>query len=68
MAMEDRAIIPGKGFVLVGPVDTKVPDLGAVNLNDADTFTGWQWLGHTSRENTVALSKEGGEASTLENS
>lgn len=65
MAMEDKAIIPGKGFVLVGDVDAAVPDIGAIDLNDPSTFTGFEWLGHTSRENTVALSKEGGESTAL---
>lgn len=61
----DATIIPGKGTVLVADPDTAVP----TNYETLDPLTlptggvGWQALGHTSRENTVSMNKEGGEAS-----
>lgn len=56
-------IIPGKGTVLVADPDTAAPE----NYETLDPRTlaggsGWQALGHTSRENSVAMNKEGGEA------
>lgn len=75
MAFNTNAtIIPGKGTVLVADPDTAVPTdyktLDPTNetaMNDATTGTakGWKTMGHTSRENTVALSKEGGEATQI---
>lgn len=63
-------IIPGKGTVLVADPDTAVPtdyltlDPGP-NGNMATAAVGWEAMGHTSRENTVALNKEGGEATQI---
>lgn len=62
-------IIPGKGTVLVGDPDTPAPaDYLTLNPADVAAFAaaapGWDVLGHTSRENTVGMTKEGGEAST----
>lgn len=60
-------IIPGKGTVLVADPD-KAPPVDYLTLNPNDTAAlttaapGWSVLGHTSRENMVAMSKEGGEA------
>lgn len=60
-------IIPGKGTVLVADPD-KAPPVDYMTLNPADKTAlataapGWETLGHTSRENMVAMSKEGGEA------
>lgn len=60
-------IIPGKGTVLVADPDTAPPE-DYLTLNPADATAlvtaapGWDVLGHTSRENTVGMSKEGGEA------
>jgi hypothetical protein len=59
--------IPGKGTVLVADPDTAAPtnyltlDPTAVPLVGA---TGWSALGHTSRENNVSLSKDGGDVTT----
>lgn len=58
-------IIPGTGAVFIAEPDTEVPDVALIDFKKESTFTGWKWLGHTSRENAVALSKEGGEPSTL---
>lgn len=56
-------IIPGKGTVLVADPDTPVPaDYMTLDPMTLPAGSGWQALGHTSRENSVAMSKEGGEA------
>lgn len=63
----NATIIPGKGTVLVADPD-KAPPIDYMTLNPADPTSfataapGWEALGHTSRENMVAMSKEGGEA------
>lgn len=60
-------IIPGKGTVLVADPDT-LPPSDYLTLNPMDLTTDapdWEALGHTSRENNVALSKEGGEATQM---
>lgn len=66
MAMEDNAIIPGQGAVFVAEVDTPVPDLSSIDINSDLTVavSGWDWFGHTSKDNMVALSKEGGEVTS----
>lgn len=57
-------IIPGKGTVLVADPDSEVPgDYMTLDPMALPAESPWQALGHTSRENTVAMSKEGGEAS-----
>lgn len=59
-------ILPGRGAVFHAPVDTPAFDLDALVLTDPATFaTPWESLGHTSRENTVAFSKDGGEATQV---
>lgn len=58
-------IIPGTGFVLLAPVDTDVPDIAKIDYTKPDTLGAWKWLGHTSRENNVALSADGGDSNVL---
>lgn len=60
--------IPGKGTVLVAAPDTAAPtnyltlDPTSGGATGPITgATGWSALGHTSRENNVALSKDGGD-------
>ncbi|WP_312964330.1 hypothetical protein [Kocuria rhizophila] len=57
-----KTIIPFRGNVLVAPVDTAPIDISSFVIGDDKTYTGWQSLGHTSRENSVALEKDGGDA------
>jgi hypothetical protein len=62
-------IIPGKGTVLVADPDTLPPtDYLTLDPSNPTSFAtaapGWDAMGHTSRENNVALSKEGGEATS----
>lgn len=66
MALTDSAVIlPGRGYLFsnatVGaapPADTQA-ELDALVLDSATLATGWNNLGHTSRENSVALDKDG---------
>lgn len=64
MALDASAtIIPGRGTLFVTEdLTAKFPDYKTVDPRTPSTFTGWDCLGHTSRENTVALSKDGGDA------
>lgn len=64
MALDNGAtIIPGRGTVFVDMTGTAASfDYKTVNPRDPSTFPGWDCLGHTSRENTVALAKDGGDA------
>ncbi|MCG7425053.1 hypothetical protein [Kocuria rhizophila] len=57
-----KTIIPFRGNVLVAPVDTKPIDISSFVIGEESTYTGWDSIGHTSRENTVALEKDGGDA------
>lgn len=57
--------IPGKGTVLVADPDTEVA-FDYLTLDPTGVLTGgWEALGHTSRENNVTLSKEGGDVTTV---
>lgn len=61
-------VIPGKGTVLVADPDTAAPTNYETLDPTADLTTiaaGWEALGHTSRENNVSLSKEGGDVTSL---
>lgn len=65
----NATVIPGKGTVLVADPDTAAPaDYLTLDPTDVDVLTGeltdapgWEGLGHTSRENNVSLSKDGGD-------
>ena len=57
-------ILPGRGTVFTAPANTVPFDKDTVNAATTSTYTGWNCLGHTSRDNTVGLSKEGGEATS----
>lgn len=63
MLNANATILPGRGTVFIAEEpDAPVLDYKTVDPRDPSTYTGYICLGHTSRENTVALSKEGGEA------
>lgn len=59
-------IVPGNGTLFHAPAETALPanPLTAFSLTGAPP-TGWTNLGHTSRENTVAFSREGGEPTSM---
>lgn len=63
MALQDNAVIlPGIGHVLIAPVGTAAPTSPAdIDITNAEPFTGWENLGHTSRENAVTMTREGDE-------
>lgn len=67
MAVNANAmIVPGNGTLFHAPIGTALP----TNPLEAFTLTGtppttWTNLGHTSRENTVAFGREGGDATSL---
>lgn len=68
MAANDSAlIVPGHGTVFYAPRGVALPadPLDAFKLN-TDAPAGWTDLGHTSKENAVELSKDGGDKSQLD--
>lgn len=67
MALDSNALIlPGRGTVFVGDPDTTPPTATALAaINPLLPPAGWECIGHTSRENTVGLSKDGGDATQL---
>lgn len=58
----DATILPGRGTVFFGEPDAEPLDYKTVDPTDPTTYENFDLLGHTSRENTVALSKDGGDA------
>ena len=59
-----QVLIPGKGTVFYGAINIAPPVKSTLDPATPSTFTGWTLLGHTSRENPPALTKEGGETTT----
>ena len=59
--------IPGHGTVFHSPVGTALPvdPLTAFTLTGAPP-TGWDTFGHTSKQNIVNFTREGGETTTLD--
>ncbi len=72
MAVEaNTLIVPGHGTVFTAAPNTALPaaPLTAFGLSTDSVGTGpaeWKNLGHTSKQNTVSFSKEGGEKTTLD--
>lgn len=64
MALNPNALIlPSRGTVFVGPVDTAPPTvIQLATISPTSPPTGMQCVGHTSRENLPAYSKDGGDA------
>jgi hypothetical protein len=65
-----KLVIPGHGTVFHAPVNTK-PPTGPLDPStgfnlQADGPTPWENLGHTSKQNTIAFTKEGGEKEQLD--
>lgn len=71
MALTDGAVVlPGRGYVYTHdtpgtatPAATQAA-LDALDLDAATIATGWNNMGHTSRENSVALAKDGTDPET----
>ena len=71
MALTDGAVIlPGRGYVFThdtvgsAPPATTPAALAALDLEAATVGVGWNNMGHTSRENAVALAKDGDDPET----
>lgn len=62
MALDDGSVfIPGTGYVWVAPVGTPAPD-----INDLDSIgSPWRDLGHTSIEDGLTITKDGGDSNVL---
>jgi hypothetical protein len=67
MALNANALIlPGRGTVFVGNVDATPPAASSLAaITPAAPPTGYECIGHTSRDNAVAYSKDGGDATQL---
>jgi hypothetical protein len=64
MALDGSAVfLPGRGIPFIGAVDTEPP--AYKTMTPATPGSGWSALGHTSRENNVSLTKNGGDATTV---
>jgi len=61
-----KLVIPGHGTVFTAPSNTVPPTnpLSAFTLMNEPS--GWTNLGHTSKANTIAFTKEGGEKETID--
>lgn len=69
-----KLVIPGHGTIFTAPANTKPPTsaLTAFSLtadtvaNNETTPVNWANLGHTSKQNTIAFTKDGGDRETLD--
>ena len=60
MAMTDSAVIlPGTGYMYLAPSETAVP----TNLTEPEDP--WDNLGHTSREDGLTITRDGGDSETI---
>lgn len=68
-ANKQSLVIPAKGTVFHAPAGTLPPE-GPVGANGfkllEDGPAPWKSLGHTSKQNTIAFTKEGGERESLD--
>lgn len=68
MAVDKTAlIVPGHGTLFLADVNTPVPEdpLTAFTLTGTPP-TGWENIGHTSKDNTAAFNRDGGDATSLD--
>lgn len=57
--------IPGFGTVFLAPPNTALPPEGVTAFTrETESVGDWENFGHTSRDNTISLSVEGGDATT----
>jgi hypothetical protein len=59
-----NVIIPGRGAIFTAEALTAFPDY--TTMTPETPGAGWVSMGHTSMENAVSLSKEGGEVTTFD--
>lgn len=58
-----NVMIPGRGAIFTADPGTEAPDY--LTLSPTASGPDWTCLGHTSKENAVALGKSGGEATSF---
>ena len=69
-----KLVIPGHGTVFHAPKNTLPPTAGLTAfsltanevMNNETVPVAWKNLGHTSKQNTIAFTKEGGERETID--
>lgn len=66
-----KLVIPGHGTVFHAPKNTKPPadplSLFSLTADEVgDTPNKWKNLGHTSKQNTISFTKEGGDRETID--
>lgn len=59
-----NVMIPGRGAIFTAPVLTAAPDYKTMTPDAPGV--GWECLGHTSKDNSVALSKSGGDVTSFD--
>lgn len=60
MALIDSAVlIPGQGFMYTAPAETAIP------ANLVTPAAPWENLGHTSREDGLTITRDGGDSETI---
>lgn len=72
MALDDTAVvIPGTGYVYLHDTPGTAPPaattsaIAALDLTSATLPTGWDNVGHTSRDDNVSYTREGGDTNTV---
>lgn len=58
-------IVAGRGTVLLGPTDTEPCNIDLFDVNNPDTYKGWN-LSQSSVDNMVEFSKDGGDMTVLD--
>ena len=58
--------VPGHGTVFRAPANTPMPADGPSAFTLSSAPTGWTSLGHTSKENLMSFSTDGGDATVLD--
>lgn len=61
-----KLVIPGHGTVFTAPKNTLPPATPLTAFTLVNEPTGWKNLGHTSKANTIAFTKEGGEQESVD--
>lgn len=71
MALDSSAVVlPGTGYLFAhdtvgtAPPAVTASTIAALNLESATLATGWNNIGHTSRDNNVTLGRDGGDRTT----
>ena len=67
MAMNsDAVLLAAKGYIFTAPVGTPAPDYTEIeSFTDGSSLTGWDNVGHTSRDELPVFGFDGGDTETL---